>query len=240
MLHIILLIFINLQVITCNIWDNIFTNLNSPHYTLKEEIKLNFYNDEKLFMRTIASVKLNMIRISLDDEEVRNLIAPQSGIIDFVIDFNNSTLSIDFLDNCSYKNISAIKALTTKFALEAYDLLFYYQSLGNYHTYTYTSALKEGMRSETNKNLRRLIDENEKVDSWRNLNYQNLNKMLNDIVEQNALIIIEVDKDTNRIENLILKTKKILVPLFMLTPKFDETPITLEDFSLAHKCTESK
>lgn len=178
-----LTIAIFIQIYSCNIWDNMFSHLESPYYDLSEEFKIELKRDNKVKATIYSSYKYSLIKISLLDQDIfnsslfnNNSTAIDYDILDIYIDFYKSRISLDFSDYCNYTNVTGLKFINPKFLTSSYDFLTYYREGSNYLEYLFTNPLALG---KFNKDL------------------HSLNNPLNDKNELLNMLNSESDIDTN-------------------------------------------
>ena len=102
----------------CNIWDNLYSHSQSHHKEIPNDFLLELYNENKSMGEFLTSSKLNVIKLTL--------ILSKEGkfpdkFLNFLLDFNNATYTLDTEEKCIYTNNNFIKGFTTKFFLNAYD-----------------------------------------------------------------------------------------------------------------------
>ena len=98
---------LTLKGILCNIWDNIYSNLNSPQYEIPEEFKMTLINDltQETISELFVSSSLNKVKLTLIMQKQAN---EMNRFINFVVDMSNGTMTVDSEDKCLYRNISGL------------------------------------------------------------------------------------------------------------------------------------
>jgi hypothetical protein len=245
---IVFFIIISLNYISCNIWDNLISQLNSPQYSIPDELKLELFNQDNKAMEIFVSSKFNTIKFSLINEDLVNSVIPAnltSTVADVYLNFTNGTIKIDFDDSCYYKNASAIRAMTTKFILNSYDLLTFFYETPDYYEYIYTNPLQKALDSTLSKfklrnlnleqdgGLRNLIPLSDSTSNP----IDTLNKFLykNSIFDKDSMIMFKVNKEKTILETISLKYKNIdLTNLDVKVYKIDS--FDEDEFKIKHEC----
>jgi hypothetical protein len=238
--------------ITCNIWDNIFSQLNSPQLVLPSESKVELFNKENKMMEVLISSQRNILKVSLLDKNlVKNVTGQNSSdIVDIYVNFTNTFVSFDFEDSCRFKNISVLNKFQLKFFLASYDILTLFKNGEIFYEYVFTNPLgkpnrnngkkitHEGsnLRSLRNLQLNFLDDENKnKIDET--LGKLDLTKIfdIKGLMEQDSMLIFNVNKTTQILENINMKIygiDSVYNAKTTLVDKFYD-----ESFRIKHNCT---
>ena len=134
-----LILLIIISKLSCNIWDNMFSQLRSPQFIIPKDFatRLIDSNGEDVF-KLLVSSHLNLIKATLMLEN--------TYIMEILLNFNMSTVSIDFPDNCTYTKPKSLKSLTAEFFIKSYDFLTFYRNNTEVQKYEYifTDLLKGG------------------------------------------------------------------------------------------------
>jgi hypothetical protein len=238
--------------ITCNIWDNIFSQLNSPQLVLPSESKVELFNKENKMMEVLISSQRNILKVSLLDKNlVKNITGQNSSdIVDIYVNFTNSFVSFDFEDSCRFKNISVLNKFKLKFFLASYDILTLFKNGEIYYEYVFTNPLGKqnknngkkytgqgsNLRSLRNLQLNFLEDENKnKIDE--SFTKLDLTKIfdIKGLMEQDSMLIFNVNKTTQILENINMKIygiDSVYNAITTLVDQFDD-----ESFRIKHNCT---
>jgi len=218
-----------LKAIYCNIWDNMFSQMDSPGYIVPNEFNATFAKnstpDTPLFSIS-ASSKLNLIKLSFYEQPALNMssftdiansglkflaedntnsktnsnskdnnkvkILKKNPIVSAYLNFTNGTVVIDVPGyNCTWKNVSALKFLTTKFVLVSYDILTYYRIVDNMHNFIFTNPVG----SRTNDSL-----------SIFSSPIQWFKDFLSDI-DLASIVVFKVNPEKNLLENVDIRFK---------------------------------
>ena len=96
----------------CNIWDNFFSQLKSPHYRIPDEFSLMLFKDSLNVMNFSASYKYNSYKLSLFQnpfnsvnsdlkflEEKTNMNNFNQTIADIYVNFTGGIINLDFHDS---------------------------------------------------------------------------------------------------------------------------------------------
>ena len=258
-----------LQNTLCNIWDNMFSQMDSPGYIIPNEFKVYFTKNAKnptngaatpLFSIS-ASTQLNLIKFSLYDlprinnthssrlrflPEVahKNLRNPDSSgpsyttamevkpsdpfgdkepFVNVFLNFTNGTVIVDVPNyNCTWRNVSALKFITTKFILVSYDILTYYQLKDNIDTFIFTNPI--GQKSNDTNILLSPIE-------W----FKNFLKDL----DLSSIVVFKVNPQKEMLEKIDVKYKNYeLEDLNAVVNIFDKPDAA--DYAFYKKCIEDK
>jgi len=243
-----LFIFFSVNYISCNLWDNLISQLNSPQYSIPDELKLELFNQDRKAMEILVSSKFNTIKFSLINEDLVKSIIPgnlTSIVADVYLNFTNGTIKMDFDDSCYYKNASQIRAMTTKFILNSYDLLTFFYETSDYYEYIYTNPLQKALDKTSNRSkfslrslsqneeLRNLVESQETLSN----HADTINNFLlkNNVLDKDSMIMFKVNKTTTTLEKINLKYKQInLTSLDVKVNKVDR--FAEDDFKIKHEC----
>ena len=233
--------------ITCNIWDNLISQLNSPQYEIPDEIKLEVFNQDHKAMDIYISSNFNLMKFSLINEDLVKTVLPNnitSTVADVYLNFTNGTIKIDFDDVCYYRNISAINKLTTKFLLFSYDLLTYFHDTIDFYEYVFTNPLSQAVDTRIKsdyllKNSESIVGESNGVNSQERSRTQRdiLHAVLNqyNIFEKDSMILFKVNKTTSSLESISLKFKNVdLTNLDVKVYNIDQFDGNI--FNINHEC----
>ena len=252
----ILIALVNLHLSYCNVWDNIFSQLKSPQLILPSDSQVEMFNKENKMMDLKISSGRNILKVSLLDKDlVKNITGDNSSdIVDIYVNFNNSTISFDFVDTCRYKNISLLAKFQLKFFLASYDILTLFENGDKYYEYILTNPLEKKVKK---------LEKSEKSEKKEKFNLKGRNlqlKFLNDenlnnaqvsggenkfdlvkifnikgLMENESKIIFNVNKTTQILENVNLKIYGI--DSVFMTKTTVVGNFTDEEFTLKHNCT---
>ena len=130
-----------------NIWDNIYTQVNSPHFTIDDNFQIDLLNSEtnSTAGELLLSSELGLIKLSLILSEA-NI---NDSFIQIIIDFNEGKLFFDTEEKCLYKYMELIKQLSPKFIVSAYDILSYFSEDENNYHYIVTNPFESSYSNNT-------------------------------------------------------------------------------------------
>ena len=245
--------------IYCNIWDNMFSQMDSPGYIVPNEFNVTFAKNttpnEALFSIS-ASTELNLIKLSIYEQSPPNItdylpnnlkflseiistkedkkdveeitkkttrkITKKTAFLDVYLNFTNGTIVIDIPNyNCTFRNVSALKFLTTKFILVSYDILTYYQSKDNFDKFIFTNPVA----SPANQ-----------MSSIFSSPLQWFKDFINDI-DLASLVVFKVNPTNSLLEQVDLKFKNYeLLDMFAEVHIFDKPDF--QDYAFHKNCTE--
>ena len=127
-------------LISSNLWDNIYSQSSSPHFNIPDNFQLLLKNekDDSTAGELFVSSEHNLIKFSfiLDESNVKE------AFIHLLIDFNSGKIYFDTQEKCVYLSYELAGQLTTKFLLNAYDLLSYFSEDENYYHYIVINPLE--------------------------------------------------------------------------------------------------
>ena len=210
-----------------NVWDNIFTQANSPHYNIAENFEIKLFNIEANTTagQILVSSELGLIKLSLILSEENE----EDSFIQILVNFTNGKVYFDTEEKCLYKYIDLIGQVTPKFILNAYDILSYFSQDENYYHYIVTNPLKT---SEVNNNAVLLLAKEIINDFGKNYKkYQN-------IYDENLYADFLVDKKEEIIKTIKVKTE---YGLLRFNTEYAAYNITIDQFMGIHNtsnCTE--
>ena len=210
-----------------NVWDNIFTQANSPHYNIAENFEIKLFNIEANTTagQILVSSELGLIKLSLILSEENE----EDSFIQILVNFTNGKVYFDTEEKCLYKYIDLIGQVTPKFILNAYDILSYFSQDENYYHYIVTNPLKT---SEVNNNAVLLLAKEIINDFGKNYKkYQN-------IYDENLYADFFVDKKEEIIKSIKVKTE---YGLLRFNTEYAAYNITIDQFMGIHNtsnCTE--
>ena len=210
-----------------NVWDNIFTQANSPHYNIAENFEIKLFNIEANTTagQILVSSELGLIKLSLILSEENE----EDSFIQILVNFTNGKVYFDTEEKCLYKYIDLIGQVTPKFILNAYDILSYFSQDENYYHYIVTNPLKT---SEVNNNAVLLLAKEIINDFGKNYKkYQN-------IYDENLYADFFVDKKEEIIKTIKVKTE---YGLLRFNTEYAAYNITIDQFMGIHNtsnCTE--
>ena len=216
-----------LKLSLSNVWDNIFTQANSPHYNIAENFEIKLFNIEANTTagQILVSSELGLIKLSLILSEENE----EDSFIQILVNFTNGKVYFDTEEKCLYKYIDLIGQVTPKFILNAYDILSYFSQDENYYHYIVTNPLKT---SEVNNNAVLLLAKEIINDFGKNYKkYQN-------IYDENLYADFFVDKNEEIIKTIKVKTE---YGLLRFNTEYAAYNITIDQFMGIHNtsnCTE--
>ena len=216
-----------LKLSLSNVWDNIFTQANSPHYNIAENFEIKLFNIEANTTagQMLVSSELGLIKLSLILSEENE----EDSFIQILVNFTNGKVYFDTEEKCLYKYIDLIGQVTPKFILNAYDILSYFSQDENYYHYIVTNPLKT---SEVNNNAVLLLAKEIINDFGKNYKkYQN-------IYDENLYADFFVDKKEEIIKTIKVKTE---YGLLRFNTEYAAYNITIDQFMGIHNtsnCTE--
>ncbi len=193
-IFLIILLSLIFNFVFSNIWDNIYTQVNSPHFTIDDNFQIILENviENTTAAELLFSSELGLIKFSFILSESNN----NDSFIQIIIDFNNGKLYFDTEEKCLYKYMDLIKQLSPKFIINAYDILSYFSEDNDYYRYIVTNPLEiTGLE----KNVF-LLAENIMIDFGNNF------KEYKSIYDKDLYAEFIVDKNEEMIKHLKIKT----------------------------------
>lgn len=193
---------LTLKGILCNIWDNIYSNLNSPQYEIPEEFKMTLINDltQETISELFVSSSLNKVKLTLIMQKQAN---EMNRFINFVVDMSNGTMTVDSEDKCLYRNISGLNKFTVKFFLNSYDLFSYFKENETFYDYVITNPLSYN---------------------------DSLKEIIKTVYDQPYYVNLRVNKEKLSLEKVVVNYEN--VQAITMTPKMEYRNMTEEDFKL--------
>ena len=193
---------LTLKGILCNIWDNIYSNLNSPQYEIPEEFKMTLINDltQETISELFVSSSLNKVKLTLILQKQAN---EMNRFINFVVDMSNGTMTVDSEDKCLYRNISGLNKFTVKFFLNSYDLFSYFKENETFYDYVITNPLSYN---------------------------DSLKEIIKTVYDQPYYVNLRVNKEKLSLEKVVVNYEN--VQAITMTPKMEYRNMTEEDFKL--------
>lgn len=193
---------LTLKGILCNIWDNIYSNLNSPQYEIPEEFKMTLINDltQETISELFVSSSLNKVKLTLIMQKQAN---EMNRFINFVVDMSNGTMTVDSEDKCLYRNISGFNKFTVKFFLNSYDLFSYFKENETFYDYVITNPLSYN---------------------------DSLKEIIKTVYDQPYYVNLRVNKEKLSLEKVVVNYEN--VQAITMTPKMEYRNMTEEDFKL--------
>lgn len=183
--NLLMIIFYLHSFCSCNIWDNLYSNLKSPMSEIPEEFKLSLYNgniksNKTLFSDIWISSIQNKIKISLYDsakltynlDEMFNLITnntrgePLNNIfLNLVIDLNKNNSQV-YINNgiiCNNIETKFLNNLQLKLFMKSYNFITFLDTTYNSEFYDYAInqfpiKVKLNKEIQNNKTLKYLLD----------------------------------------------------------------------------------
>ena len=193
---------LTLKGILCNIWDNIYSNVNSPQYEIPEEFKMTLINDltQETISELFVSSSLNKVKLTLIMQKQAN---EMNRFINFVVDMSNGTMTVDSEDKCLYRNISGLNKFTVKFFLNSYDLFSYFKENETFYDYVITNPLSYN---------------------------DSLKEIIKTVYDQPYYVNLRVNKEKLSLERVVVNYEN--VQAITMTPKMEYRNMTEEDFKL--------
>ena len=177
-----------------NIWDNIYTQVKSPHFTIEDNFEIILQNTftNLTAAELLFSSELNLIKFSFILSESNF----NESFIQIIIDFNKGKIYFDTEEKCLYKYMSLIEQLSPKFIINAYDILSYFSEDNDYYHYIITNPFEiTGLE----KNII-ILAKNIMVD------FGNHFKEYKNIYDNDLYAEFIVDKNESMIKNFKIKT----------------------------------
>ena len=224
--NILIFLFLLFQFSISNIWDNIYTQTNSPHFIIDDNFQIDLLNIETNATagELLLSSELRLIKLSLILSELNT----NDSFIQIIINFNNGKIYFDTEEKCLYKYISLIEQLSPKFIVSAYDLLSYFsQDENNYH-YIITNPFEF-----SDNNTKVLLLANNILNDFEN-NF----KRYESIYDKDLYADFIIDKNERKIKGIDIKTSYGLINF---KTDFKAYNITKEQFFGIHdpeQCVE--
>ena len=204
-----------------NIWDNIYTQANSPHFVLDDNFQVTLFNEETNTTagELLISSELDLIKFSLIFSEEGG----KDSFIQIIANFTKGAIYFDTEEKCLYKYMDIMKQISTKFIINAYDLLSYFlEDENNYH-YIVTNPIEI---SEDNNNAVLLLASNIINDFGKHFNkYES-------IYDKNLYADFVIDKNKREFKNINIKTT---YGCLNFKTEFKAYNITIEQFSGIHE-----
>lgn len=193
---------LTLKGILCNIWDNIYSNVNSPQYEIPEEFKMTLINDltQETISELFVSSSLNKVKLTLIMQKQAN---EMNRFINFVVNMSNGTMTVDSEDKCLYRNISGLNKFTVKFFLNSYDLFSYFKENETFYDYVITNPLSYN---------------------------DSLKEIIKTVYDQPYYVNLRVNKEKLSLEKVVVNYEN--VQAITMTPKMEYRNMTEEDFKL--------
>lgn len=210
-----LLVFIiGLLYTKCNLWDNIFSQLQSPQYQIPDEFILNVEVNQNTSFKIYFSASLNAIRLSAIGKRTSSMMP--SG--DVYIKFNDQKIFINNEKECRFKKLDYLQYLTAKFFIVSYDLITFYKETDKYHEYSFNSYKENAnLRGNDQKFLVKLLLKELDIDSS---------------------IIFKVSKETETLQHIDLNYKFFKFENMKVTTEVKEA-LEEKDFEIGKECKEA-
>ena len=215
-----------------NIWDNIFSQVKSPHFVIPNNFQVLLFNenDNSTLGELYVSSDLSLIKFSFILDESGS----KDAFIHLLIDFNDGKIYFDTEEKCVYMYYDIVEQISPKFILNAYDLLSYFSEDENNYHYIVINPLE----------LAEVDDEVSKLPSL----LKNILQDIDKIVLQNQKTIYEktfyvdfiINKKELTIKTITIKAKDSFINFNSL---FTSSNIEKEKFNGIHSlssCTEYK
>lgn len=190
----------------CNMWDNIFSNLESPNVSLPKEFKVELFSSGNYSYKAaeiLASSSLNRLKITIYDTlKLTNSLSlliklllntPEQKepevMFTLEVDFGNSLITTHSYGECQYNKLTGLGNINIGLLLASYDLFTYYESQESFDKYVVTNP-------RTN-----IKDEK----------FAKFLPIFNTLgtVDKNALLVFEVDKSSRYLQGIDIKFNDI-------------------------------
>jgi hypothetical protein len=221
------------NIIKCNLWDNIYSQLYSPHYTIPDETKLELFNNDIKIIEILTSKEYNLIKISMLD---KNITQTNNSIVDIFINFSKGLVTFDYVEKCVFKNVSDIKRVNVKFLIESYDLLTFFNNTADYYEYIFTNPLGQQNKNEVKKHRFTLQNINYDIEMINKVEAM-LKSEIKSILNQNAYANFMLNKTSEQIERVTLKYNDVYLP-DLVAKSYNYTSFTEGNFTLRHNSCE--
>ena len=230
----------------CNIWDNFFSQLKSPHFKIPDEFSLMLFKENINIMNISSSTKYNSYKISIFQNPLDSLNSDlkfledkmnndffNQTIVDIYVNFTGGIINLDFHDYCKFINASALTKFSSKFFLASYELLTLFEQDDSFYDYILMNPLNNHISNSTIRNLQ----ENDKKFLNVNLNTEKSHeKKLSQLKENNSVFsqLIEILKQLG-IFDLTDKTGVKYNEDYQVLFKVDKKEETLKLVSFIYK-----
>ena len=140
MYYIIALFLSLLKTSLSNVWDNIYTQANSPHYVIADNFEIKLLNIEENITagEILVSSELGLMKLSLILTEENE----DDSFIQILLNFTEGKIYFDIQEKCLYKYFDMLKEITPKFILNGYDIFSYFDEDKNNYHYIVTNPLE--------------------------------------------------------------------------------------------------
>ena len=140
MYYIIALFLSLLKISLSNVWDNIYTQANSPHYVIADNFEIKLLNIEENITagEILVSSELGLMKLSLILAEENE----DDSFIQILLNFTEGKIYFDIQEKCLYKYFDMLKEITPKFILNGYDIFSYFDEDKNNYHYIVTNPLE--------------------------------------------------------------------------------------------------
>ena len=164
--------------IKCNIWDNFFSQMKSPHYDIPDDFTLMLLKDNINVMNISSSFDFNSYKVSLfqnpinkklnkeknktlnylDDDSINNSTFPfienltnNSGapIMDIYVNFTKGKVYLDWESDCKYLNETGLMKFTSKFFLSSYELITLFEEDDLFYNYIFMNPFNNYEKQTT-------------------------------------------------------------------------------------------
>ena len=227
MYYIIALFLSLLKLALSNVWDNIYTQANSPHYVLADnfEIKLLNFEENITVGEILVSSELGLMKLVLIFSEENK----EDSFIHILLNFTEAKIYVDMQEKCLYKYFDMLKGISPKFILFGYDIFSYFdKDEYNYH-YIVTNPL-ETSNSKDNKILllaKEILND-----------FGTIFKKSKSIYDKDLYVDFLVDKIEEKLKTIQIKTTYGFIKF---NTKYKAYNITIDQFKGIHdpeNCTE--
>jgi len=227
MYYIIALFLSLLKISLSNVWDNIYTQANSPHYVIADNFEIKLLNIEENITagEILVSSELGLMKLSLILTEENE----DDSFIQILLNFTEGKIYFDIQEKCLYKYFDMLKEITPKFILNGYDIFSYFDEDKNNYHYIVTNPLE----SPNTKDNRILFLAKEILND-----FGTIFKKYKSIYDKDLYADFLVDKIEEKIKTIQIKTT---YGFMKLNTEYKAYNIIIDQFKGIHdpkNCTE--
>ena len=227
MYYIIALFLSLLKTSLSNVWDNIYTQANSPHYVIADNFEIKLLNIEENITagEILVSSELGLMKLSLILTEENE----DDSFIQILLNFTEGKIYFDIQEKCLYKYFDMLKEITPKFILNGYDIFSYFDEDKNNYHYIVTNPLE----SSNTKDNRILFLAKEILND-----FGTIFKKDKSIYDKDLYADFLVDKIEEKIKTIQIKST---YGFMKLNTEYKAYNITIDQFKGTHEpkdCTE--
>jgi hypothetical protein len=211
-----------------NIWDNIYSQANSPQFTIPEEFKIKLLNekDNSTMGEIYVSCNLSLVKLAFILDESNG----EDSFIHLLADFNEGRIYFDTAEKCVYLYYDIVEQVSPKFLLNAYDLLSYFsEDSVNYH-YIVTNPLEVEQVDDQVRTLPSLLS--------RILHDVDRIVLKNQtIYDKSFYVDFLIGKNDINLKSLSVKAKDIFINFYA---EFNNTELNRDQFKGIHPLSECR